>query len=62
MNDQTMNRRALPGLTALHLPPQAAPINRIVSRAALAGILGVEAHNLIDNDDDEDEMDDEVAG
>ena len=58
MKDQTMNRRAFPELTSLHLPPQAAPINRIVSRAALAEILGVEAHNLIDNGalDEDDEL------
>jgi hypothetical protein len=43
MNDQTMNRRAFPELTSLHLPPQAAPIDRTESSAALAGTPGVEA-------------------
>jgi hypothetical protein len=43
MNDQTMNRRAFPELTSLHLPPQAAPIDRTESPATLAGTPGIEA-------------------
>lgn len=54
MNDQTMNGKALPGLAALHMPLQAAPIDRTVSRGALAGTPGVEAdiriENLLDTD------------
>ncbi|MGH3921748.1 MAG: hypothetical protein ACRDTT_02540 [Pseudonocardiaceae bacterium] len=43
MNDHTMNRKALRGSAALHMPPQAVPINRDVSPAALTGTPGVEA-------------------
>ena len=43
MNDHTMNRKALRGSAALHMPLQAVPINRDVSPAALAGTPGVEA-------------------
>ena len=47
MNDQTMNRKAFPELTSLHLPPQAAPIDRTESSAALAGTPGVEAASWV---------------
>jgi hypothetical protein len=43
MNDHTMNHKALRRSAALRLPPQAVPINRDVSPAALAGTPGVEA-------------------
>jgi hypothetical protein len=52
MNDQTLPRPA-----ALHMPLQAAPINRTVSRAALAATLGVAADQLmVDDDDDLDDV------
>ncbi|MGH4003116.1 MAG: hypothetical protein ACRDSO_03255 [Pseudonocardiaceae bacterium] len=38
-----MNRKALRGSAALHIPLQAAPINRTVSPGALAATPGVEA-------------------
>lgn len=48
MKDQTINRRAFPELIALHLPPQAAPIDRTESPAALAGTPGIEAAGIGD--------------
>ena len=44
MDDHTMNRKALRGSAALHIPLQAVPINRDASPAALAAIPGVEAN------------------
>ena len=57
MNDQAMTDKALSGPDALHMPLQAAPINRTVSRAALAATLGVAADQLGDDVDDLDDDD-----
>ena len=57
MNDLTTNDKSLRGLATLHMPLQAAPINRTVSRAALAATLGVAADQLmVDDDDDLDDV------
>ncbi|MGH3921750.1 MAG: hypothetical protein ACRDTT_02550 [Pseudonocardiaceae bacterium] len=57
MDDQTMTDKALSRPAALHMPLQVAPINRTVSRAALAATLGVAADQLGDDLDELDEDD-----
>jgi hypothetical protein len=57
MNDLTTNDKSLQESATLHMPMQAAPINRTVSRAALAATLGVAADQLmVDDDDDLDDV------
>ena len=57
MNYLTINDKSLRESATLHMPMQAAPINRTVSRAALAATLGVAADQLmVDDDDDLDDV------